>query len=127
MQYDRAVEDISRAIELDPEYALAYQNLSELKIVTGNYEDALKASEKAQQLSAGLKDDSICLYLQCISMRFLGRDVSDCESRLKVLLEKDFKLSWSFDEIEAWLAAAAITDESKKYIAELNGLMKNKK
>jgi tetratricopeptide (TPR) repeat protein len=57
----------TKAIELNPEYAIAYENLSELYITTGNYKSALETITKALSLSLEIEDRAVCLYLECIA------------------------------------------------------------
>jgi tetratricopeptide (TPR) repeat protein len=52
-QYDEAIEQLLRTVELDPNYPVTYWILGLLYRVTGRYELAITAGEKAVNLSAG--------------------------------------------------------------------------
>jgi tetratricopeptide (TPR) repeat protein len=59
---ETAIEYYTKAIELNPEDATAYENLSELYIITGNYKSALDAITEALSLSLEIEDRAVCLF-----------------------------------------------------------------
>jgi eukaryotic-like serine/threonine-protein kinase len=52
-QYDEAIEQLRRTIELDPNYPVTYWILGLVLRKTGNYEQAITEGEKAVKLSGG--------------------------------------------------------------------------
>jgi len=101
----------------------AYENLSELYIITGNHKSALEAIKKVLSLSLEIKDRALCIYLECIAKKMLYMDISDCEKELNEILKREFKLTtWSFAEIESWLED--ISNDQKAFIIEKTELLK---
>jgi len=124
-KYEEARRDYTKAIELNTLYSLAYQNLSELEIITGNYKNALK--NITNSLSYEIEDGAKCLYLECIAKKMLDMDTSDCEKEFNEILKKHFTITWSFDPIESWLKDSDITSDKKSFIIEKTEQLKKHK
>lgn len=75
--------------------AQAHFNKAELLIIKGSYEDSLNALEKAKLLELGTTDMATCLYLECIAMRLLKKETSDCEGRFNSIIKDEFNVTWS--------------------------------
>ena len=55
-KYDRAIEDYSKAIKLDPEQAVAYYNLARIYSLRDNYEDAIRNLGTAIRINPDIKN-----------------------------------------------------------------------
>ena len=58
-QYQRAIEDYNKAIELNPKFAYAYNNKGNIFLQQGSYDLAIEAIEKSLELD----DDNAYAYL----------------------------------------------------------------
>jgi len=123
-KYKSAIDDYNKAIKLAPENTVAYEGISEINIIMGNYEVAKKSITKALSLSLENKDKAIFLYLECIANKLLGDDTSKLETKLKEVLGGGFTIERDFDLIETWLKDAGISDEKKIFIAGKTNMIK---
>lgn len=116
--YDDAIKDFKKSISLSPNEFITYANLAELLIITGNYKKALKIIEVSPKSSPETEDIAVRLFLECITKKLLGQDVSGCEKELRKVLRNDFEITWSFNSTETWLAHTHIEENKKAYITE---------
>ncbi len=123
-QYEEAIKDYNKVIELKPEYPNATLNISELKIITGNYESALDSITNGLSLQLEIGGKSVILYLECIATKLLKMDTAKCEAAFNEILKKDFTYLWIFEEIESWLKDANIEEGTKGFINEKTELLK---
>ncbi len=124
--FDEVLKDLDKALEIHPERIPALQNAAEVRIMLGQYDDAQRQASKAQDLSVGSKEKATSLYLKCIAEKLLGKDISVTESELNRILEEDFEVTWSFDEIEKWLETADISEEAGGFIRAKTAQLKTK-
>jgi tetratricopeptide (TPR) repeat protein len=122
--YERAIQDCNKALELDPKFVRAYTNISELKIITGKYKEALVSIQKILPLATTTEHKAIGLYLDCIARKLLELDTSETEKAFDELLEQVFSANWSCHPIEQWLEEADIDEETKTFIAEKTEMLK---
>ncbi len=64
-EYDRAVELLSTAIQLNPDYVLAHNNLGHVYLRIGEYDRAIASYRRALELRPG--DAKTSLYLRNVS------------------------------------------------------------
>ena len=126
-QYESAIEDYHMAIELDPENAVAYEGISVLNIIMGNYKVAKESIIKALSLPLENKNKTIFHYLECIVNKLLDEDTLALEAKLNKSLGVNFAIEQSFDLIESWLKDADIPDKAKNFIAGKTNMIKWKK
>ncbi|MBI5187448.1 MAG: tetratricopeptide repeat protein [Nitrospinae bacterium] len=124
-EYDKAIQDFYKAIELHPEDAKPYNNLTEFYIIQNQYENALAIIPKTLKIAGERKDRAIALYLQCVALAALGRDVKEAGQKLEAALKEDFFSGWSFESLESWLASAPLSQDKKNYITQKNGQLKD--
>lgn len=125
-QYEKAAESYNEAIKLDPKGVLPFQNLTEVQILMGNYKDALSTITAAESLSPDPKDISVSVYLMCITKKLLDMDTSECVARLNDILKTVSIFTWSFYEIEFWLKEVGISEDKKRFIAEITNMLKER-
>ena len=97
--FEEARKDLEKAIELDPQFALAYYDLREVLSLTGNLMAAREAMRKAKELSARAPEKDR-LYIEA---QWASSVEGDSEKRLRILQEiaakypkeKDIHLSLS--------------------------------
>ena len=126
-QYEKAIEDYNKAVELDPKNAGFCMTLIEANILAGNYEGVLDNIKKTSSLPLGINDKAILIYLECIAKKLLNNDTIQCEEELNTILKNKFTTKWSFDEIESWLENANIDDDIKSFIKKKTKLIKKHK
>lgn len=132
-EYQSAEKDIKKAIEMDRYYLGAYNTLSQLKIVTGDYRDAI-SSEALSLLNrkrGRLEDRAMTTYLDCIVKHLLDQDTKGCESKLDTVSKVNFTFEWTyhyhdswFDLYEDWLRKADISQDKRRFIAAITELLK---
>ncbi|MHC4477740.1 MAG: tetratricopeptide repeat protein [Planctomycetota bacterium] len=123
-EYERAIQDYAKGLELDPKHVLAQNNVSELKIIVGEYKEALSGAESALSLATTTADKAIGLYLKCIAAKLLEMDTSEAETAFAEVLQERFATTWRFDVIEGWLEEADIDEETKSFIVEKTQMLK---
>lgn len=126
-QFEKAIEDFSKAVELDPENAGFCMTLILTNIIAGNYEGVLDNIKKTSFLPLGIKDKAILIYLECIAKKLLNKDTIQCEEELNKILKNKFTIKSSFDEIESWLENANIDDDKKSFIKKKTKLIEKHK
>ncbi|MCX6583251.1 MAG: tetratricopeptide repeat protein [Candidatus Aminicenantes bacterium] len=125
--YKKAIFDFNRAIDLNPEYANPYLNLAELYIITNDFLKALETLHKASSLSLEVNDRAIMLYLENIAKKMTDADTMDCEKQFNQVLNEDFTITWSFDDLKAWLQSTPISEEKNAFINEKTDALKKHK
>jgi hypothetical protein len=126
-QYEKAIEDYSKSVELAPKNVSAYTSLIEANVIEGNYEDALDNIGKTSFLSLETSEKAIVVYLECITRNLLNKDTIVCEEEFNKILKKRFTVSWDFDDVELWIEAANVDDNTRSYIKEKTKLIKKHK
>lgn len=125
--YDRAIADYDKTIELDPKYISAYKNLSEILIMVGKIDRAEQTARSAIRLAESNYDKAISKYLLAISLKIQGKRTVAIDEELEQLCTQQFELDWSFDAFENWLEGAGISKDIKAYIREKTELLKKHK
>jgi tetratricopeptide (TPR) repeat protein len=125
--YDSSLSDYNKAIELNLEDTGITLNLVELLIITGDVPKALAFLHKASSLSLEVEDRAIMLYLENIAKKMIDADTTDCERQFNQVLNENFTIIWSFDEIEDWLQSTSISEEKKAFINEKTDALKKHK
>ncbi|MFW5895571.1 MAG: tetratricopeptide repeat protein [archaeon] len=123
-EYDKAENHYQQALEINPEDVTTIQNLSELKIIIGDFKESYDLSQKALNLSNNLNEKSISLMLLSISKEMLGKEYSDELDELKELCKKEFESTLSFEELDTWLEDADLSDEKEQNIKEIMDLVR---
>ncbi len=126
-KHEEAIRCFEDAIKIEPKYVSTYENLCELKIITGDYKSALRIVNDAINVASELEDKAICLYLKCIIEKLDGLDVSESEREFNEILKSEFTITWSSEDIENWLKKAVIPEDKKKFIIEKTEILKKKK
>jgi len=83
MYFDEARKDLEKAIELDPQFALAYRDLSSLNLRAGEMEAFLATITKARELSARAPEKDR-LHIEAVYAEHIDRDP---EKRFRILQE----------------------------------------
>ena len=83
MYFDEARKDLEKAIELDPQFALAYRDLSSLNMRSGNMPALLESLKKAKELSAKASEKDR-LYIEAAYAKNIDRDP---EKNFRILQE----------------------------------------
>jgi len=122
-QYEKAVKDYSKSVELDRENVSAYLCLIEVSIMAGNYKDAIDVITKTLPLQSTIGERIILLYLECVAKKLLNKDTNTCEEELDGILKNGI-IFWSFHLFESWLKGANIDDDTRSYIEEKTRLVK---
>ena len=123
-QYEKAIDDATKAIELDPKSYVAYSNLFEFQLVTGDYNNSLELVNETLSFTSDINNRVICLYFKCIIYKLLNKPTIEPEKQFNEILSEELMLSWSFNIIEDWLEKADISEETKQYIIEKTGILK---
>lgn len=120
-EFEKAISDFNKVIELDNQYSDAYINLKELFIITNKYGNSL---EIIITLFKKVDDEIIYCLLEFITKIMLGKECNYEYEKVISLTESKIKLTWSFEELEKWLASLPASD-SKNKIVELVEIVKN--
>lgn len=126
-QYEKAIEDYSKSVELDPKNTGFCMSLIEANIIAGKYEGVLDNIKKTSSLPLEISDMAILIYLECIAKKLLNKDTIQCEEEFNNILKNKFTTKWSFDEIELWLESANIDYDIKLFIKKKTKLIKKHK
>ncbi|MCK4607733.1 MAG: tetratricopeptide repeat protein [candidate division Zixibacteria bacterium] len=125
-RYDEALKAYDKALEIDPEYIPALGNSAEVKIQIDHYDDALRLASRALDLSKSSEEKATSLYLKCIAEKLLNKSTSATEAELDRILEEEFEVKWTSDEIEGWLETAEISEEAREFIKAKTAMLKAK-
>jgi Flp pilus assembly protein TadD len=124
--YENAIKDYKIAIKLDPKDIIAYNNLIEALILNSKSEKVFDYIKKVYSLNPKIEEMLMAKYFECLASKILNKDTYILNNELNEILMKDFKLEWSFVEIEKWINAVKFSNEIKNYIKEKTDLLKNK-
>ena len=83
MYFDEARKDLEKAIELDPQFALAYRDLASLNLRSGDMEAFHATITKARELSARAPEKDR-LYIEAVYAQHIDRDP---DKRFRILQE----------------------------------------
>ncbi len=120
-KFEDAIKDYNKAIEeLSLKKAVAYLRRGDAYIMTM----LLDGIKKAKLLLPETGDRALLLLHECIVMKLLGEDTTECEARYKEILKQDFTVTWNFETFESWLKKAKIQEEAKKFITEKSMMLK---
>jgi tetratricopeptide (TPR) repeat protein len=125
--YEEAMKDFNRAIELDPELPDAYRNRAEFYIKLGERDDALNDAQTALELSDSTDEEAKSLMLFLIAKILLNEDISGEEKKYRELCAEEFETGWSFRELDEWLEDADIEDDKEEKIREIIDLLREHK
>jgi tetratricopeptide (TPR) repeat protein len=124
-KYEKAIKDYNKAIKLFPEYTRPYVKLSEVKIITGDYEDTLKIIETTRSsVMLGIEYKALLMYYECIAKKLLGMDTLEVETAFNQILKNNFSITWNFYFFESWLEDANFNDNTKAFIKDKTELLK---
>ncbi len=126
-KYEKAEKHYQKVIKIGSKDESGYQNLTELQIIKGEFEEAIDLSKEALNLSDELGKKAISLILLVISKEMLDEDNSDEIEELKEICEKEFELTWGFEEMDTWLEDAKLDEEKEEKIKEIIDLVREHK
>jgi tetratricopeptide (TPR) repeat protein len=126
-KYEEAIADFDTAIELNHEYTPAYLNRAEIRLQMGDIQQARQEAKEAKELSVSTGGSAISSLLHLISKITLGKKIFEEESEYRNLCAKEFTTTWSFEELDSWLAEADLEPEKEDKIAELIDLLRDHK
>lgn len=122
--YENAIDNYNKVIDLDPNDTESYLSISEIKIFVGDYSEALNLINKIIASSISIQEKTVCLYLKCITERLFGLNTSESEKSFTEILDNEFELKWSLEEMEEWLKNSDISSENKEYISKKTNRLK---
>ena len=126
-RHKEALAQYERALEIAPETQDSLQNAVESEVILGLYDHAEVRAEKARALATSRDDIVSALYLMLVVEKLLGKDTSVTETEFDRILEEDFEVILSFDEIARWLEKADISEDAREFIRAKTALLKAKR
>ncbi len=86
-QYKKAIKDLEKAVDLNPNNFEDYLNICEVKIYTGDYDHVLFYSNEVLRLSRKIEDVILSLYFQCVAEKLLDLNTKKTEKTLYKLIK----------------------------------------
>ncbi len=122
-----AIADYDQALKHDPENDVALQNRSEARISLGQFTEAKQDAKRAKELTNATDKNATSNLLYLIAVILLEEDTQPEEQEYRNLCEQDFTTSWSFEELDTWLADADLDPDKEARITELIDLLREHK
>jgi tetratricopeptide (TPR) repeat protein len=123
-QYEKAIEDYNKSIELNPKNIAVYLGLIETCILAEKYESAYDTVRKTVPLKKPIKEKALLLYFECMSKKLLNIETSESELAFSEIIKKRFATKRDFNEIEIWLSNSNIDNDTKTFIKKKTELIK---
>ena len=129
-RFSEALACIDKALELNPEYAPAYRNVSEIYIITKNYVGAYEMAERALTIAKESDDIIMSLFLTICSFLFQNKH-EDAKSKLNGLIDyleaiKDWSLKEYFSDIKQAIESSDVDKNAKSLMLSLIELLEKR-
>jgi tetratricopeptide (TPR) repeat protein len=123
-KFEDALINFSKSIELNPDNEITIINLKELYIIANEFVKSVNTKFDNFKLTG---NELIFHFLNFTSKTMKNEDaIFEINKINELLLEKNLKIEWTFDQFEKWLST--VEDQTKKAkIAEVMNRIKEKK
>ena len=110
--YDNAIKDYLQIIKLDNNNIGCYENLVELEIIRGNFEQSKAYVYRILHITNEYSHRLIGYFFLCINQIMLRNDIEEEYTNFKRLISDDIQITWDFTDLEYWFKNTQF--ESKK-------------
>jgi len=117
--YEKAIGDFSKSIQLDPDYYKTNLNLSEAYIMNNEFDNAEEALNTTSNKDMGAKDIALTDYLKTIIKICKNEETDDSLKNCKEMISNECSLRWSFNSFEKWLNSKPVSSEQVDTINKL--------
>ena len=111
-----AISDFTQAIQIKPDYAIAYNNRGETYLASGNFEAALSDFQKSNSLRPGLQYSLAGLAITHHALRQIPEAKRIWKEVLVKMDERYLDAEWVGKEVD-W--RPELIEEARKLIAKL--------
>jgi tetratricopeptide (TPR) repeat protein len=117
--YLGAKADYLKCIKLDPAYIQAHLSLSEISLITGDWQMAYQHASNAVQYSSNKDEHAIALLFKCAANKLMDRNTSEDEAKLNKTLDELEETSWKFEDLQQALKNKNVSEAKRNYITLL--------
>jgi tetratricopeptide (TPR) repeat protein len=125
--YDNSEKDYLYISKLDNKNIGCYENLTELEILRGNYEQSKEYAYKILHITKESSHRAIGYFFLCIDNIILNRISTVENDEFIKLLSEDFQIDWDFSDLEFWLQNTKINSSQLALIKDLMEKIKEKR
>ncbi|WP_299465171.1 tetratricopeptide repeat protein [uncultured Microscilla sp.] len=125
--YQLAIENYRVAIEKDDDFALAYLSITELLIVSENYEEAHGYLSKLSEFAdLKIRDQILAKYFELIIKKIRHLGTTQSEADFEELLLNEIDVYWDMSKIDKWLTITQLDKDDLLFITNKTKVMKKR-